>query len=505
MFNSILVQGDDTSDRIFDMSMERSANKSVVCHAPVNLFDSFLVPDSPARIRRKKEVQATPGTLDSSSLAEPLTASTPLKKGTVVVRMPYDLVLSEESQGEEADQNLGARKKLFQGKKGKSKKSKDEAIMTDNSDYEEGDEVAFTEMRRKTKGARYSMRLVIVVEPLQVEKLAGNVEFIEAFNQDLLNGKDRMHKYTRTLVKGDSWLSFKTVEYSKFFVDDLLAFKSTRLKTPGQPRSWIQSVPHTLVMGNKMTEMNKAFSKLVKYLMDKTREAMLASAADMQEGQKLKWHLDLLQAIKDDVEEKGYWAKAKAIVKEFKSTKQRHTSVLYPREAELIRDCIKNWNVSKVKKENLNKAFEIYETSAKGIEGDVMRVGTSDFAYFLQITLFSIQSLNCGRKSNLSKVTNRDVRGATAVHQSETGGEILAEGGEFSGKVIELLPLSSGASKTGQPVIVYLNQFCLDLYSMYKDLQVWYFVGEKLPRVSSRPLVMYSVNVTYYLSCKDKS
>ena len=99
--------------------------------------------------------------------------------------------------------------------------------------------------------------------------------------------------------------------------------------------------------------MNKAYSKMIDYLIDKTQEQLLKSSTNMKRGVRLKFHLELLYAIKGQITAQGYWSTAKKLTKEFSAVKKRQTSVLYPHEAEIIIDCIKNWNKSGMKKETI--------------------------------------------------------------------------------------------------------------------------------------------------------
>ena len=147
----------------------------------------------------------------------------------------------------------------------------------------------------------------------------------------------------------------------------------------------------------------------------------------------------------------------------------------------------------------MQKAVNIYKEALAGKEGTEDRVSSGGYTEFLQFTLFTVSLLNANRKSDLSKITYKDLRSAREVYQSETGGELLPEGGNFNGKVVELQP-SSGACKTGKPIAIFLNPFCLQLIDMLRDLASWYFVGDRIIRVGFGTVVFKLPRIFFFFS-----
>ena len=244
--------------------------------------------------------------------------------------------------------------------------------------------------------------------------------------------------------------------------------------------------------------MNKSFSKLLDHLVKKARTRMLEVGSGRDLVDKLRIHVELLECIKASMQgDEGSWATSKKLEREWVAQKASHRRALYPTEEELIRDCVRIWNTSSVKKVRtksirflsrrpvqvtLQKAVDIYKEALAGKEGREDRVSSGGYTKFLQFTMFTVSLLNANRKSELSKITYKDLRSAREVYQSEDGGELLPAGGHFNGKVVELQP-SSGACKTGKPIAIFLNPFCLRLIDMLRDLASWFFVGDRVTRV----------------------
>ena len=116
-------------------------------------------------------------------------------------------------------------------------------------------------------------------------------------------------------------------------------------------------------------------------------------------------------------------------------------------------------------------------------DGSLDRVSAAGYQHVLQFTMFTVQVLNALRKTVLSVLTNRDLRRAKDIYQSEEGGQLVPDGGVFVGKVVEMLP-TSDACKTGNPVMIFFNTFCLELFGMLRDMASWYFVGQRFKMVS---------------------
>ena len=135
-----------------------------------------------------------------------------------------------------------------------------EILMTaEDTDYEEGDEPAYTECRRKAKDERYKQRIQAVGEESQLQDHGRNAPFVETFNKSLAKKesagkKEEIHKYTRILFTGtNSWLKFVTSQNDgEFFLDDLTAWESPRLRLPGLPKLWFDTVEHEAASGTKL-------------------------------------------------------------------------------------------------------------------------------------------------------------------------------------------------------------------------------------------------------------
>ena len=139
-----------------------------------------------------------------------------------------------------------------------------------------------------------------------------------------------------------------------------------------------------------------------------------------------------------------------------------------------------SFNTQFLTQDLLTEIVDSYK-NAKGKKEDE-RISQNTYNSILQFCLFCLSTLNSNRKSDLSKIKMRDFRAARLVYQDEEGGELLVSGGSFRGKVVELQP-SSGACKTGKPISIYFNQFCLQLTNMMRDMMEWYFVGDKESKV----------------------
>ena len=108
-----------------------------------------------------------------------------------------------------------------------------------------------------------------------------------------------------------------------------------------------------------------------------------------------------------------------------------------------------------------------------------------DFWQNFKVEVEKSAKMNCTIIQETEEVKTRsqgdDLSGKN-IFQEQEGGEVVSDGGVFTGKVVELQP-STGASKTGKPVVIYFNKFTLELCSMLKDLSSWFFVGDRLTRV----------------------
>ena len=126
-------------------------------------------------------------------------------------------------------------------------------MIVDSTDKESGDDEEFTKSRRESKILRQRSRLDLLVKTVPLHEKDGNYDFVNDFNNELVKKEGEMHKYTRTLFYGDdSWLSFVTKQEGDFFLNDLVAWDSQRLKTPGEPKNWIGSIPQVSSMGTKL-------------------------------------------------------------------------------------------------------------------------------------------------------------------------------------------------------------------------------------------------------------
>lgn len=97
--------------------------------------------------------------------------------------------------------------------------------------------------------------------------------------------------------------------------------------------------------------MNKSFSKLLDHLVKKARTRMLEVGSGRDLVDKLRIHVELLECIKASMQgDEGSWAASKKLEREWVAQKASHRCALYPKEEELIRDCVRIWNTSSVKK-----------------------------------------------------------------------------------------------------------------------------------------------------------
>lgn len=224
--------------------------------------------------------------------------------------------------------------------------------------------------------------------------------------------------------------------------------------------------------------MAKAYSKFLTYLTSLTQKRMLDQACNYETNVKLNFHKDMLIATKQQMLGSGFLSGAKKLSTEHVETKKQNLNILYPDLAQKIRDCVKIWNKSQTKEDDLRKFVQIYETAKKA-----KKVSSTGYKHCVQHTVMNVSILNANRKASIEALKNSDFRGAKKVFQNQEGEELLIDEGEFFGKYIQLMP-SSGASKTGNPVTVFFNTHILDLMHMLKDLATWYFVGDEMDKVS---------------------
>ena len=78
---------------------------------------------------------------------------------------------------------------------------------------------------------------------------------------------------------------------------------------------------------------------------------MLEVAGGRDIVDKLRIHVELLECIKASMQgDEGSWATSKKLEREWVAQKASHRRALYPKEEELIRDYVRIWNTSSVKK-----------------------------------------------------------------------------------------------------------------------------------------------------------
>lgn len=186
----------------------------------------------------------------------------------------------------------------------------------------------------------------------------------------------------------------------------------------------------------------------------------------------------MLETTKTVMTEKRHLASAKQKGKEHVASKKINLNILYPNLQESIRDCVKNWNKSRINEEHLRKLVRIYEAAK-----NTGCVPATDYQHGVQYSVFVLAALNNNRKNSIEVLRVKDFRRARNVYQEAEGQQLVTDGGEFFGKVVELLP-SSGPLKGGAPVTIFFNPHVLELMNMVWDLARWFFVGDMLPRVS---------------------
>ena len=218
--------------------------------------------------------------------------------------------------------------------------------------------------------------------------------------------------------------------------------------------------------------MCKAYSRLLEYLRSRTQQQMLSCASDYERNKKLNFHKEMIVAAKEKMLRDGNLSGAKKLANEHVAAKKSKLHILYPDLSQRIRDCVKAWNLSDKKAEDLKRFLRIYEAAKK-----TGKVTPAEYTHCLQHTVMTASIINANRKQAIESLKNSDFRAAKKVYQDSEGGELLAEGGDFYGKYVELMP-SSGASKTGNPVTIFFNPPLLDLMNMLRDLASWFFVGE---------------------------
>ena len=225
--------------------------------------------------------------------------------------------------------------------------------------------------------------------------------------------------------------------------------------------------------------MVKAYGTLLDHLKGKAQRRMLADGVPSQERQTLQLHINMLETTRQVMNEKRHLASAQKIGKEFVAQKKLNLNVLYPRLQESIRDCVKAWNQSELNQEHLAKLADIYKKAVA-----TRRVYATDFQHCVQYLVFCLALLNSNRKNSIELLRVKDFSQARKVYQEDEGKQLVSEGGEYFGKVVELLP-SSGPLKGGAPVTMFFNTHVLEMMNMVADLARWFFVGEMKPRVST--------------------
>ena len=216
--------------------------------------------------------------------------------------------------------------------------------------------------------------------------------------------------------------------------------------------------------------MVKAYINLLEYLKNKAQRRMLAEGVPSQERVTIQFHIIMLETTKQVMTDKRHLASAKKMGKEFKATKKLNLNILYPRLQECIRDCVQAWNKSDLNQEHLAKLVDIYKKAVA-----TRSVFAPDYQHCVQYVVFCLALLNSNRKNPIELLTVKDFTQARKVYQEAEGQEFVSDGGEYFGKVVELLP-SSGPLKGGA------------VMNMVADLARWFFVGETKARVSTASL-----------------
>ena len=170
----------------------------------------------------------------------------PSRSITVSMMEPEDVVDSLQSHT--------SKRKLYTHKT----QAQPEILMTaEDTDYEDGDDQAFTDRRRVAKNERHNQRFQLVGKESLLQDHERNAPFIETFNRSLVKKeekKDEIHKYTRILfTQNNSWLKFVTSQNEgEFFLEDLTAWESPRLSLPGLPKHWLDTVEQEASSGTKL-------------------------------------------------------------------------------------------------------------------------------------------------------------------------------------------------------------------------------------------------------------
>ena len=210
----------------------------------------------------------------------------------------------------------------------------------------------------------------------------------------------------------------------------------------------------------------------------------------------LQFHINMLDTTKTVMTEKKHLASAKRQGKEHAASRKTNLQMLYPNLQEAIRDCGKNWNKSKINEEHLRKLVDIYEAAKR-----TATVPATDYQHGVQYAVFVLAILNTNRKGIIEMLKVKDFRRARNVYQEAEGQQFVYDGGEYFGKVVELLP-SSGPLKGGAPVSIFFNPHVLELMNMVWDLARWFFVGDMAPRVSLllRTLLLFHIVPSFQLA-----
>ena len=247
--------------------------------------------------------------------------------------------------------------------------------------------------------------------------------------------------------------------------------------------------------------MNKAFSCLTKFLVKSLR----SHCTELSKGKEGVSHytnlINMFTALEKEATDSIAWKASKALEKEHTAAKKHHTNILFPGLQEKVAESVKNWNQSDEFRKMISSVFKIHEEGCKGTDDSEDRITTPDYREVLQLAMMALTTSNANRNIVNSTLTNRHIWKADKVFQdNETGEGFVGIGGEGRKEIGKAVTLqqSSGATKTGNTISVYLDQFTMRLLNTYRDVKKFFFVGRKKARVRFLKIHLVEFNYDSY-------
>ena len=233
----------------------------------------------------------------------------------------------------------------------------------EDSDYEDGDNPAYSHDRVTRKSERHNNRINLSTSKLAEQD--GNKEFIAKFKDFMLNKGLSQKKDERPAHKcfghiygyHDSLLEYESKQDEEFFLDRLTAFKSEDFLALKFPLGWLKATcPDDPSRAMEKLKSHKFLRDYLKSSIDKTNFG--GSTDDLMKKSLI---LEGIERISREIISQGLFGEYRRLMQIETVEKRQAKLTVNPSEAHNVANAVTSWNRSKESEERELHFLKIYE------------------------------------------------------------------------------------------------------------------------------------------------